>query len=175
MNNSDDININFLIEDKNDLVYDKEINNILSGIDEKKSVMSSITNSPTYECLFKAVSNDICYNDDVSLDVRCSSKFHPSDIFQLPYYTIKYQYHGDDFFFYDNQYTVKGLMKICEYYKIDKNVKSSKCKKQDIIDTIILFESLDENQEIVFKRHQMWAYMDFISKDKSMRKYIYWD
>ena len=39
-------------------------------------------------------------------------------------------------------YTIKNLLKICNYYGLDKSVKASKCKKQDIIDTLIYFESL---------------------------------
>ena len=42
-------------------------------------------------------------------------------------------------------YTIKNLLKICNYYGLDKSVKASKCKKQDIIDTLIYFESLPEN------------------------------
>ena len=40
--------------------------------------------------------------------------------------------------FYE-EYTVKDLLKICNYYNIDKDIRSSKCKKQDIISTIIYF------------------------------------
>ena len=51
-------------------------------------------------------------------------------------------YCGNDENYYNNEYTVKDLLKICNYYGIEKNIKSSKCKKQDIISTIIYFESL---------------------------------
>ena len=56
-------------------------------------------------------------------------------------------------------YTVKNLLKICNYYGLEKNVKTSKCKKQDIIDTLIYFESLPENAVIVHNRITMWEYM----------------
>ena len=95
----------------------------------------------------------------------------------LGYLIIKKKelYSVDDYGYYDKEYTVKDLMKICEYYNIDKDIKSSKCKKNDIISTIILFEGLAENQNIVYKRHQMWAYIEALSKDSNMRKYILWN
>jgi hypothetical protein len=68
--------------------------------------------------------------------------------------------------------TVKDLLKICQYYGIDKNIKASKCKKQDIISTIVFFESLPENLKIVNKRHKMWACISELLSDPKMKKYI---
>ena len=65
-------------------------------------------------------------------------------------------------------------MKICCYYGLDKNIKSSKCKKQDIIATIVFFEGQNENAEIVYKRHNMWAYMTELMTDQKMRAYLIW-
>jgi hypothetical protein len=76
---------------------------------------------------------------------------------------------------YYNECTIKELLKICEYYDIDKNVKAAKCKKQDIISTIVYFESLSENCEIVSKRNKMWAYMAELLYDSKMKKYILWN
>lgn len=70
--------------------------------------------------------------------------------------------------------TVKDLLKICQYYGIDKNIKASKCKKQDIISTIVFFESLPENDKIVNKRHKMWACISELLSDPKMKKYIIW-
>ena len=70
--------------------------------------------------------------------------------------------------------TVKDLLKICQYYGIDKDIKASKCKKQDIISTIVFFESLPENVKIVNKRHKMWAYIVELTNDPKMKKYIIW-
>jgi len=71
-------------------------------------------------------------------------------------------------------YTVKDLLKICNYYDIEKIIKTAKLKKPDIISTIIYFESLPENFEIVQKRHIMWVYMHKLSNDVKMKKYIIW-
>jgi hypothetical protein len=69
-------------------------------------------------------------------------------------------------------YTIKNLLKICNYYGLDKSVKASKCKKQDIIDTVIYFESLPENAVIVHNRKTMWEYMSAIMNDPKMKQYV---
>jgi hypothetical protein len=69
-------------------------------------------------------------------------------------------------------YTVKNLLKICNYYGLDKSVKVSKCKKQDIIDTLNYFESLPENAVIVHNRITMWEYMSAIMNDPKMKQYV---
>jgi hypothetical protein len=79
---------------------------------------------------------------------------------------------------YENQElekcTVKDLLKICHYYGIDKNVKASKCKKQDIISTLLYFESLPENFEVVQKRNRMWTYITELSNDSKMKQFVFW-
>jgi hypothetical protein len=92
----------------------------------------------------------------------------------LSYFIKKNFYSGNDEFYYNEEYKIKDLLKICQYYGIAKNVKASKCKKQDIISTIIYFESLQENYEIVEKRHKMWAYMTELLEDPKMRSYLLW-
>jgi hypothetical protein len=78
-------------------------------------------------------------------------------------------------FYYNQEYNIKDLLKICQYYGIDKNIKTLKCKKQDIISTIIYFESIPENFELVQKRHKMWAYINELINDPKMKKYIIWN
>jgi len=76
---------------------------------------------------------------------------------------------------YETEYTVKDLLKICNYYGIDKDVKISKCKKRDIIDTIVYFESSVENFDIVQKRIMMWKYINVLLNDSKMKKFIIWN
>ncbi len=76
---------------------------------------------------------------------------------------------------YLEEYTVKELLKICAYYGIDKNIKSAKCKKQDIIYTLVYFESLPENAEIVQQRQQSWHCISILLNDPKMKKYILWN
>lgn len=75
---------------------------------------------------------------------------------------------------YDKDYTLKDLLKICEYYDIDKEIRISKCKKRDIISALIIFEILPENSVIVKQRHQMWDYISSLTNDIKMRKYVFW-
>jgi hypothetical protein len=91
----------------------------------------------------------------------------------LSYFIEKNKCYGNDELYYE-QYTVKELMKICQYYNIAKNIKSAKCKKQDIISTIVFFEGQTENKQLVNKRHSMWAYMAELSADIKMKPYILW-
>ena len=68
--------------------------------------------------------------------------------------------------------TIKDLLKICNYYGIEKNMKLLKSKKQQIIHALIYFESLPENFEIVQKRYRMWACIAELLNDSKMKKYI---
>lgn len=68
-------------------------------------------------------------------------------------------------------YTIKDLLKIYNYYGIKTQMKS-KLKKQQIIHTLIYFESLPENLEIVQKRYRMWSYITELLNDTKMKKYI---
>ena len=68
--------------------------------------------------------------------------------------------------------TIKDLLKICNYYGIEKNMKLLKSKKQQIIHALIYFESLPENFEIVQKRYRMWSCITELLNDSKMKKYI---
>ena len=45
-------------------------------------------------------------------------------------------------------------------------------KKEEIIQLIILFEYSPENQNIVYKRKQLWYYAKELKKDNFFKKYI---
>jgi hypothetical protein len=72
--------------------------------------------------------------------------------------------------FYDENYTNKQLLLICEYYGINKQARTM--KKQDIITLILLFERETENIEIVMKRKIFWSYIEELKGDKIMKRYI---
>jgi hypothetical protein len=77
---------------------------------------------------------------------------------------------------YSINYTIKGLLAICDYYGIAKNLKNCKSNKEQIIDSLVLFENEPNNHEIVMKRKRMWFYIDELKKDKIMKKYIlFWN
>jgi hypothetical protein len=72
------------------------------------------------------------------------------------------------------EFTVKQLMLVCEYYGMSKGVKMCKFKKNDIIESIILFETNIANKEIVLRRRELWGWMNQIKKEKVLKKCIIW-
>jgi hypothetical protein len=75
---------------------------------------------------------------------------------------------------YDLNYNVKQLVLICEYYGIAKTVKGNKFKKDEIISFLLEFEENPENYSIVYKRKQLWFFMNELKNDKFMKKYLLW-
>jgi hypothetical protein len=75
--------------------------------------------------------------------------------------------------YYEN-YTLKELLLICEYYGFAKHIKSNKLNKQEIIDFLLSFETDETNSDIVFKRQNMWFYINELKSDKFMKKFILW-
>lgn len=68
--------------------------------------------------------------------------------------------------------TVKQLNLICDYYGISTYIRIAKCKKEDIVNTLVLYEKEDANYAIVAKRKQMWKYLEELKKDAFMKKFI---
>jgi hypothetical protein len=147
LNNND--NITFFLEEKNDDKNNEE---------EIQKMMEEFT------CLSE---NDEIQNTGDGFD----SWLYNDDNSNMEYFLHKANY-GNDELFYEQEYTVKDLLKICNYYGLDKDIRTSKCKKQDIIATIVYFESLPENFEIVQKRNRMWAYITELLNDPKMKKFI---
>jgi hypothetical protein len=75
---------------------------------------------------------------------------------------------------YTNNYTLKQLFIICDYYGITKQLKSYKCNKPQIIKYLIQYETNPDNKEFVNKRKTMWFYINELKTDFCMRKYILW-
>ncbi len=75
---------------------------------------------------------------------------------------------------YHENYTVKELLLICEYYGFAKDVKANKFNKEQIIEYLVAFESDISNTDIVFKRQNMWFYIGELKNDKFMKKFIIW-
>lgn len=113
------------------------------------------------------------YGFEFDNEKKNSSQSSSSSSSTLSYFDEKNLYIGVPDAYYD-AHTIKELMKICEYYDLAKNVKNSRCKKQDIVATIVFFEAQPENQEIVNKRNKMWAYMKELTMDQKMKPYLIW-
>jgi len=75
---------------------------------------------------------------------------------------------------YHDNYTVKELLLICEYYGFAKEMKTNKFNKEQIIHYLVEFESDSNNSEIVFKRQNMWFYINELKSDKFMKKFVIW-
>jgi len=75
---------------------------------------------------------------------------------------------------YNENYTVKELLLICEYYGFAKDMKSNKFNKEQIISFLVSFENDENNNDIVFKRQNMWFYINELKNDKFMKKFVLW-
>ena len=75
---------------------------------------------------------------------------------------------------YKNNYTVKELLLICDYYGIAKEMKSNKYNKEEIISVLVQFENNPINNDIFMRRQSMWYYIDKLKNDKFMKKYVLW-
>ena len=78
------------------------------------------------------------------------------------------------FFEYKINYTVKGLLLICEYYGIAKELKNNNYNKEEIIYCLVNFENNTLNSDIVLRRQGMWYYISQLKSDKFMKKYVLW-
>lgn len=150
LNNND--NITFFLEEKDDDKNNEE---------EIQKMMEEFTSlsEPGFD-------NDI--------DELNSWLYDNNDETNMDYFLKKSNF-GNDELFYEEEYTVKDLLKICNYYGLDKDIRTSKCKKQDIIATLVYFESLPENAKIVQKRNRMWAYITELLNDTKMKKFVIWN
>jgi hypothetical protein len=75
---------------------------------------------------------------------------------------------------YNENFTVKELLLICEYYGFAKDVKTNKFNKEQIINLLVSFETDQNNSDIVCRRQNMWFYINELKSDKFMKKYIIW-
>jgi DNA integrity scanning protein DisA with diadenylate cyclase activity len=75
---------------------------------------------------------------------------------------------------YHENFTVKELLLICDYYGFAKELKTNKCNKDQIIEILVSFESDLNNSDIVFKRQNMWFFINELKNDKFMKKFLLW-
>jgi hypothetical protein len=75
---------------------------------------------------------------------------------------------------YDENFTIKQLLQICEFYGFTKEIRSAKGKKLDIIGAIVMFENNPENGAQVYRRKQLWYYINELKNDKFMKKFVLW-
>ena len=161
----------------NNKVNDISNDNITFFLEEKEKDQIVDNNEKFIQQMMEELETEELETEELETDeLDLHENQNPSfpDVNKLMYFIDK-DFYGNDELYYNQEYTIKDLLKICDYYGLEKNIKSSKCKKQDIISTIIYFESLPENYEIVQKRNIMWAYMGELMNDSKMKKYIFWN
>lgn len=70
---------------------------------------------------------------------------------------------------YHENFTVKMLKNIAQYYGFKP---TSKTKKQELIDFIVEFEQNELHNNIVSRRCTLWSYMEELLEDPYTRKYV---
>ena len=75
---------------------------------------------------------------------------------------------------YAENYTVKELLLICEYYGFAKEIKANKLGKDLLIQCLVDYEMDSLNTVIVEKRRNMWFFINELKNDKFMKKYVLW-
>ena len=75
---------------------------------------------------------------------------------------------------YHENFTVKELIIICDYYGVAKEIKNNKYNKEEIIHFLVEFENNPLNNLIVSKRQNLWFYINELKNDKFMKKYVLW-
>ena len=69
---------------------------------------------------------------------------------------------------YKDNYTKKQLEFIAGYY----DIKTRKKRKEELAEEIVIFEKAEENMDLVQRRKMMWFYIDEISNDSYLSKYL---
>jgi len=75
---------------------------------------------------------------------------------------------------YNDNFTLKDIMTICDYYGISKLIKFHKYNKLQTIEFLVQFETNKQNYAIVTKRKRYWFYINELKKEKFFKKYILW-
>ena len=76
--------------------------------------------------------------------------------------------------YYMENFTIKELILICDYYGFSKEIKANKLGKELIIQCLVDWELDMKNYKVVKQRQQMWHYINELKKDKFMKKYVLW-
>lgn len=116
-----------------------------------------------FYCIEEISNNNDNENDKIEEILKNIDRIELSNELAMPY-SINY----------NENYTVKELMLICDYYGFSKFIKINKLNKEQIVNCIVQFEIDPSNNETVFRRQNLWFYINELKKDKFMKKYILW-
>jgi len=101
--------------------------------------------------------------DDLLEQVNSKSEILPQD--EMGIYSDLYFAEVLD---YKDNYTKKQLEFIAGYY----DIKTRKKRKEELAEEIVIFEKAEENVDLVQRRKMMWFYIDEISNDSYLSKYL---
>ena len=163
----EDINVSFLLQEKTPYTIDNETDS--DAEEEMQKMLAEMED----EIGCNAEFNDFTYE---TIDDLEAQELSEESVVQEPldYYAEAEAYGGFTREYYNETCTVKKLLMICDFYDINKTVKTTKMKKSDIIEAILAVESEHSLSAIVTKRHEMWSHMNALSREPKMRKYIFW-
>jgi len=160
------------MENSCSVAYYLEEHNSLKGEQEQKQDEGNITYFFNDDNIFSATEN----NENL---LELMKEFEEMEIKQAITETSVGNIE-DDFLFaeiqnYTDNWTVKQLMQICDYYGLSKDIKTFKCKKPEIINFLLVFENDGSNFDLVMKRKQLWHCIEELKNDKYMKKFVLWD
>ena len=109
---------------------------------------------------------DVTYENLVE-DVNLESQKKQDDFFVDIDESLANQFITQQIYYQEN-YTLKELHHIANYYDISKRKK----RKAELIDDIVAFEIDNENCELVEQRKRLWFYLNEIKNDNYLSKFI---
>lgn len=126
------------------------------------------------ECLEENNLNyEIKENNNISNNNDVDSILNNENFFQNCEFQEQFQFFDEDNLMaqhvdYFENYTLKMLNHICNYYKISK----TRLKKEQIIELIIQFENNPDNSVLVYERKRMWHYINELKNDSYFSKFV---
>jgi hypothetical protein len=73
---------------------------------------------------------------------------------------------------FEENYTLKELYLISDYYGLTKNIKTNKFNKSQMIEYLVNYELSSFNSEVVAQRRKLWYFMNELAGDKFMKRFI---
>jgi hypothetical protein len=70
--------------------------------------------------------------------------------------------------YYNEKYTIKGLLQILQYYGLSKG----KMVKDEMLQVLLFFETDQQNKDIVERRMRLWSNIQELKRDVYFSKYI---
>jgi hypothetical protein len=143
-------------------------------MEEEKKLVDAYVENVGDENITFVLEKDKCYDEDhVNID-NLMSEFNEIKMSRTTYNEEEMDDMYASITDYDENYTIKQLLQICEYYGLIKEIRTAKGKRMDVISALVMFESNSDNGAKVYRRKQLWYYMNELKNDKFMKKFVFW-